>query len=357
MTPSDQSPADQLRSSVDLLKLEIDSLRGKVTLADMRDQVADLHNGTLGLGQRLKDLRVRSYDFEKSLETKAADMEMRWATIRGTVDSQLIQQSTMLQNDMRSIDAQLPQLMAVSTNVALALPQFTALKTGVDALKGRTTAAADAIHNLFSAYQDEYNKLDRHLDEVTWALDRRDEATFQMLATEGIVMAVNATWARNGKENDKDPKGVIYLTDQRLLFEQKQEVATKKILFITTASEMVHKLLFATPVALVEEVTASKQGFFKNQDFIDMRLATGAPFPTATFHLDGQDSSVWANLIRRAKGHDLDADRAVAIDQVETDKIKAAPVKCPSCGGAINQPILRGQDVLNCEFCGVAIRL
>lgn len=357
MAPSDLSPAEQLRSSIDSLKVEIDALRRKVTLADMRDQVADLHNGTLGLGQRIKDLRVRNYNFEKSLELKSDDMAMRWATIRGTVDSQLIRQSTMLQNDMRSIDAQLPQLIAVSSNTTLAQPMLGALKTGVDALEGRTSAAAEAIRNLFGDFQNEYNELDRHLDEVTWALDQRDEATFQLLSTEGIVMAVNATWTRDGKEDKNDPKGVIFLTDQRLLFEQKQEVATKKILFITTASEKVHKLLFETPVALVQEVTASKQGFFKNQDFIDMRLASGAPYPAASFHLDGQDSTGWANLIRRVKAHELDADRAVVIDQAVVEKVKTAPSRCPSCGGSITQPILRGQDTLSCEFCGVVIRL
>ena len=357
MTPSDQSPEAELQSEINSLKLSIDSLRGKVTLANMRDQVSDLHNGTLGLGQRLKDLRVRNYNFEKSLNGKASDMAMRWASIRGNVDSQLIMQSTMLQNDMRSIDAQLPQLASVSSNLGLARPLLAAIKTSVEALEGRASAASTAIGNLFDAYQDEYKQLDKHLDEVTWALDRRDEATFRLLATEGIVMAVNATWARNGKENNNDPKGILYLTDQRLLFEQKQEIATKKILFITTASEMVHKLLFETLVALVQDVTASKQGFFKNEDFIDMHLATGAPFPTATFHLNGQDSAGWANLIRQVKAHELDADRAVAIDPAELEKVKAAPAKCPSCGGAINQPILRGQDTINCEFCGAVIRL
>lgn len=170
-------------------------------------------------------------------------------------------------------------------------------------------------------------------------------------------MAVEAVWTRDGKEDGSDPKGVIYLTDQRLLFEQKQEIATKKFLFITTATEKVQKLLFETPVALVQDVTASKQGLFKNQDFIDLRLASGAPFPTAQFHLNGQDSAGWAALIRQVKAHELDAERAVAVDQQAVEKVKTAPSKCPSCGGAITQPIMRGQDTINCEFCGAVIRL
>ena len=356
MTPTD-SAADELQSSINSLKYEVDTLRKKVTLSDLRDQVSDLHNGTLGLPQRIKDLRGRDYDFEKTLESKAEAMAMRWATIRGAVDSQLIQQSTTLQNDMRGIDAQLPQLIANQNNRMVAQPMLAALKTAVDGLDSRVNAAVSAVQNMFDAFEGEYQSLDKHLDEVTWALEQRDEATFRLLPTEGVVMAVKATWAKDGKEDNSDPKGVIFLTDQRLLFEQKQEVATKKILFITTASEMVHKLIFETPVALVEGAVPSKQGMFKNQDFIDLRLGHGAPYPAALFHLDGQDSTGWAALIKRAKEHDLDSDRAVPIDPALVEKVRSAPSKCPSCGGTITQPVMRGQDSITCDFCGAVIRL
>jgi hypothetical protein len=61
--------------------------------------------------------------------------------------------------------------------------------------------------------------------------------------------------------------------------------------------------------------------------------------------------------INRARSKFYDGDRAVAIDQGAVDKVKAAPAQCPSCGGNINQPVLRGQDSLTCEYCGFVIRL
>jgi ribosomal protein S27E len=47
----------------------------------------------------------------------------------------------------------------------------------------------------------------------------------------------------------------------------------------------------------------------------------------------------------------------VALDQASVDKIKAAPGKCPSCGGTITTVVLRGMDSITCEFCGAVIRL
>jgi hypothetical protein len=354
---SDQNPAETLRNEINSLERSIDDLRKRVTLSSIRDEVANLHNSTLGLPQRIQDLRRRNYAFDKSLETKAGDMGMRWATIKGSVEGQLMAQSTMLQNDMRSLDAKLPQLATYSSNQSVAQAMLPALKTETEALDRRCSAAEDAIENIYRPYQQEYSSLDQSLDTITWSLDQLDEATFQLLADESLVLAVKATWTRDGKEDGQDPKGTLFLSDQRIFFEQKQEVATKKILFITTATEKVHKLLYFFAVGQVEDVLASKQGLFKNQDYIDIRCVVDAPYPSIVLHLDGQDSTAWATLIKRVRMHDLDADRALAVNQEAVEKVRSAPTKCASCGGTITQPILRGQDTLQCEFCGAVIRL
>jgi hypothetical protein len=357
MATTNPTPAQQVQSSIDSLKYTIDNLRSRVTLSGLRDEVSTLHNTILGLPQRVKDLRTRNYAFEKQLEPRALEMNVRWATIRGSVDGQILQQSAMLQNDMRSLDAKLPALVSLAANLPAAQSMLPPMQAEAEGLERRTSAAENAIKNMFKAFQDEYNNLDHHLDQVTWAIEQQEQATFQLLPTEAVVMAVSALWTVNGKEDNTDPKGVLFLTDQRILFEQKQDVATKKFLFITTASEKVQKLLWEFPVALFNEGIATKQGLFKNQDFIELQLASGAPYPLVSLHLDGQDSEGWVVLIKRVKVHDLDADRVIAIDLQEVEKVKKAPTICSSCGGVISKPILRGQDQITCEFCGAVIRL
>jgi len=149
---------------------------------------------------------------------------------------------------------------------------------------------------------------------------------------------------------------VLYLTDQRLFFEQKEEVATKKVLFIATEKRKVQKLLLEAPVAMVENVTISKQGLLKNEDHIELKLAVGAQVQVANFHI-WQSCEEWQALINRAKAKEFDKDRAVEIDQSAVEKIKTAPTQCPACGGAIDQVVLRGMDSITCKFCGNVIRL
>jgi DNA-directed RNA polymerase subunit RPC12/RpoP len=109
-------------------------------------------------------------------------------------------------------------------------------------------------------------------------------------------------------------------------------------------------------VALANNVQTSKQGLMKNEDHIEIHFASGAPAAMVHFHV-WQDCSTWMQLINRAKTKDFDTGRAVAVNPADVEKVKTAPAQCPSCGGAITQLVLRGQDSVKCEYCGFVIRL
>jgi hypothetical protein len=209
---------------------------------------------------------------------------------------------------------------------------------------------------MYNQFNNQVYAVTKHLDEIDYLLTQLAEATFQLLPTEAGIAAVKAVWCKTGKEQKGDPDGVLYLTDQRLVFEQKEEVATKKVLFIATEKQKLQQLQLETPVALVDTITTSKQGMLKNEDHIELRFKTGAPVESAHFHI-WKENSAWQALINRAKAKDFDAGRAVALDQAAVDRVKAAPSQCPNCGGNITQVVLRGQDSIKCEYCGFVIRL
>jgi hypothetical protein len=150
---------------------------------------------------------------------------------------------------------------------------------------------------------------------------------------------------------------VLYLTDQRLIFEQKEEVATKKFLFIATDKQTVQKLMLEVPVVLVEKAETSKKGLFKNEDHLTLTFGHGAPVRSAWFHLEGQDCNAWQALINRACAKDFENERAVALDQKVVEKVRSVPTKCPNCGAPLNQQVLRGMDSVTCEYCQHIVRI
>jgi len=351
-----RTPVEELRSEISFLQSQVGRLQAAVRLSNVRDAVEDLQTTVSNLDQQIAGLRTRGYIFGKGIESQAADFEEQWRRLYPSVNNQITQQSNALQAGMRTIDSGMSQLNARAANVAIARPMLARLKSEVAALESKANAAERSINGMFDNLQSQVGALTSELRKVEWMLTELSQASFQLLNTEAGVMAVKAVWAKDGVEKKDDPEGVLYLTDQRLIFEQKEEVTTKKVLFIATEKETVQGVLLEAPVALVESVETGKRGLMKNEDFIEVNLASGAQVRQAIFHI-WQDCEAWHSLIKRAKARDFDSDRAVVLDQGAVDKVRSAPSQCPACGGNIEQVIFRGQDEIKCEYCGFVIRL
>jgi predicted nucleic acid-binding Zn-ribbon protein len=350
------SPAEKIESDIFSLKTRLGWLQDNARLNSVRDALEDFDTLARGLPGRIQNLRERGYAFEKDLEPRATDFADQWTKLQPSVTTAANQQAALLQNAMRPLEMQMSQLATVKTNVAAARPLLASLEAGMETMEDKVKAAERQIVGMYDSFRSQVGSLDSHVDQLEWLYSQLAEAKFTLLPTESGIMAVKAVWCPDVKENKDDPEGVLYLTDQRLIFEQKEEIATKKILFITTAKEKVQALKWEAPVALIEESKASKQGLLKNEDHLDLRFGEGAPLETIHLHI-WQEGNEWVQLLNRAKSKEFDKSRAIAIDQAEVEKVKSAPSQCPSCGANITQVVLRGTDSLKCEYCGYVIRL
>jgi len=349
-------PTQQITNDISNLQSKVGDLQGSVRLTKARDAVEDFQTTVNGLAQRIVILRTRGYAFEKDMENQAQAFVQSWALLYPNLQSQINVQSSALVNSLRPIEMQMPRLTAAASNPAAARGLLGSMQSAVNMLEVKVSATEKTIEGMYDQFNNQVYQFTKHLNEIEYLVTQLAEATFQLLPTEGGIAAIKAVWCKTGKEQKGDPEGVLYLTDQRILFEQKEEIVTKKVLFVVTEKQKVQKLQIECPVTLVDKVDISKQGMLKNEDHIEIRFASGAPVEVAHFHI-WQDNATWLQLINRAKSKDFDKGRAMAIDQAAVDKVKAAPGQCPSCGGNILQVVMRGMDSLTCEYCGYVIRL
>jgi len=353
---STTEPLEQLRRDIDSIQSTLNSLQPKVWLSSLRDTVEDLQTKINGLPQQVQDLRARGYPFEKGLEGKAADWAAQWASLRPTVLRQMDQQAVVLESALYPVEQQFKAVLGQATNPSVAQPRVVTLKAEISALESKVSAVSESIHGTFDSLEDQVRQFAGHLDRVAWMLQQVAEASFRLLPTEAGIMAVRATWVKGGEEGSEDPQGVLYLTDQRLVFEQKQELVTKRTLFVVREKK-IQQLGIEVPAALVDTVKATKRGLLGHEDHLELTFAADAQLNPAHFHIDGQDCKEWQGLIGRAKAKEYDADRALPLDQAVVDKVRSAPTACPHCGAAITQQVLRGMDSIRCKYCGKSIRL
>jgi len=350
------SPAQLIADEIRSLQSKVGTLQGSVRMTNARDAVEDLQTTLNDLAQRIATSRTRGYVFEKDMENQAQAFVESWALLYPNLQSQINLQSSTLVNSLRPIEMQMPQLTAAAGNPGVARGLLGSMESAVNMLEDKVTATERTIEGMYDQFNNQVCQFTKHLTEIEYLVTQLAEATFQLLPTEGGIAAIKSVWCKTGKEQKGDPEGVLYLTDQRILFEQKEELVTKKVLFIATEKQKVQQLLVECPVTLVDKVDTSKQGLLKNEDHIEILFASGAAVEVAHFHI-WQDNATWQQLINRVKSKDFDKGRAVAMDQSALDKVKSAPSQCPSCGGNITQVVMRGMDSLTCEYCGFVIRL
>ena len=357
MTSPPNPEAQKVSSDITFIEMDMRRLHSQVRLSNLRDRVEDLETNTKGFPQRVANARARQYAFESNLENHAEDLRKRWMTTRTKVHSEIQRQGQQLEKDIAPIESQLRQVVARQSNPALAQPMITRLKAEIKNLQDKCTAAERSINGMFDQFQKEAGELTRKLDRIEFMLTELEQASFSLLPTEGGIRAIKATWVRSEKASKDDPKGILFITDQRLIFEQKEEVATKKVLFITTAREKVQNMLFEAPIGQIENTTISRQGTIRKQNHLELRFGSGSSYPVATFILSGQNPQEWQAMINRINSGDFDKTRAIELDEELVERVKSAPTVCPNCNAAITQQIMRGMDSIKCQYCGSVIRL
>lgn len=353
---SNQDLAEQVKSEIQNLQSSLRELQTSVRMTEIRDSVEDLGTSVTGMDRRIKSLRERGYAFEKTLEGKAADFVKKWTKIAPKIEAQIQKEASNLVLSLRPLETQITGLAGKSAAPAALQSRVSMVKSQVETLEGRVEAAESSIRGGYDQFSSDFHKLEYHLGKLEWMLTELSEASFNLLATESGIMAVKAVWAKGRKQAKEDPEGVLYLTDQRILFEQKEKVATKKVLFVATEKELVQETLWEVPVVLIEEAKAYKEGFLNKDDYIELHFGSGAPYDVVYIHI-WQPRDEWVALLNRAKAREFDKTRAIPIDKAAAQKVKDAPTKCPDCGGAINQVVLRGMESITCEYCGTVIRL
>ncbi len=347
------SASQELAVKVQAIRSRYEGLAAQAQLSGIYDAIGDIDSLLTELPFAVDELRARGYVHSRQMEDKLAALAAQWDETRPRVESTLESQVRRLDKD----------LSRAETKVTLINPRnpgsIRAADTAVNSLSNQINAARNAVTGLYDGLQQELQSIKGEIGKIETVLALFDESPeIQLLEAEGPLLAVKAIWRRDG---DDGPEGILFLTDQRLLFEQREEVVTKKRFGLFKAeSEMVQKLLVETNVYEIESLVDKEEGGFLGMgkdDVLEMTFAATAPLSRAKFHLKGQDSADWAAMIKRVQTGEIDQHRAEEYqDDIEEALAMSAsfPAQCPTCFAAVpEQP--RGVTSYTCEFCGTVI--
>lgn len=293
--------APELVADISALQSTVQSLQSKSALTDVQADVSQLDQNLTRYASQLEALRKQGYVYAGDIDGKLYDLIGQWQTVKPQVDNAIYQHGTSLYQSAMTLQGPLAQLQSSPTRARSLLPGLT---SSANSLLSNAQQVERNIEAMYSQIESGASDIGSRLWRLEEIMKVVMSAKFKTAQGEAPIAAAAA---KMGTKDD-DPRGFLYLTDKRLIFEQKQEIVKKKVLFIATEKEMVHQVLLETPLTAVTSANASSKGLFGHEDHLDVEYSG----KSAHFHLDGQDSDEWAKWIDRAKAGGYESERAAA---------------------------------------------
>jgi hypothetical protein len=342
------SVSEEVVEKLEGLQSQFGDLQEAVLLTDMRDDIEEIETALAMLPPGIEELRTRGYVFRSFLDNKVSVLSEQWEEVQGRLSSEMGRRVRDLEREADSATHALRR--AASGQTADVAQAEAALET----LERKVGAAQSAIEAMYGTLRTNVNQTRSKVEQIRWLLDQVDEASFQLYPAEDPVAACRAQYMESEKEG---PEGILYLTDERLIFERKEKVATKKVLFIATEKEEVQELVFEVPIGHVEDVKASQKGFLGRKEMLELVFGPEADLSDVTLRLRGADNEEWAGLIGRVRSGEISEERTRPKEEAVAEAAREVPTKCPTCGATLDMAVVRGMREVKCEYCGAVIRL
>jgi len=340
--------SEEARQELGELQRSLAQLQEALLLTDVQSDLADIETALSLLPTEIDQLRARGYVFRNFLERKVGVLADQW----DEVHERALREASRRTQDLEREADEAESALRLATSGRSA--QLAWARSAVDALEGKVGAAKSAVQAMYGPLKQNVEQTRSQVEQVCWLFDQLDEASFQLHSAEDPVMACEAQYMETRKDG---PQGVLYLTDERLIFEQKEKVAIRKVLFIATEKETVQQPIFDVPVGQIDEVKASDRGFLGRKEMLELAFAPEADLSSAVLRLRGAENEEWAALIGRVKSGEIAKERTRQKDEAALEAARTALTKCPTCGATLSVDIVRGMREITCEYCGTVIRL
>ncbi|MBN2469211.1 MAG: hypothetical protein JXN59_00700 [Anaerolineae bacterium] len=324
-----------------------------VSLKAVTTELNDLNGLIVGLPGEVSKLRDRGYAFAGYLSAQIDSLVQGWESTRQQTEQALRAEVTQIKSESTGLQPLVAKLDAGMVKGPVLKIATSQLEQQLEIFEQSVKAAEDRVKGIFEPNARQAREIKNRVGKLNWYMDRVDEATFEFNATEAVYLVATAEWIKTGKGKD-DPDGLLYLTDQRLIFERKEKEGG----FLGFGAKKVQGIEWELPLSAVQGIESEKKGFLGGKDIVHIQhKGGGVPSPVTVEVKGGLNANWYAQQLERAQRGDIDQERALEPDTEVVERVKNAPTACAACGAPFTTPITRAMTELACEYCGTIVRL
>ncbi|HRE48174.1 MAG TPA: hypothetical protein PLD47_10655 [Aggregatilineales bacterium] len=270
-----------------------------VSLSGITNDLKETMTAVMRLPTEIQRARGRGYTVQPELEGRAREFVQLWERLSREATSLIETEGFVLRNEARQVEIIIAQSGFAQNNPTELDRLGSLLEREIADAEGKIEESERRIRNHYEPTQNEITQLVEQLTDIHWFLDHLAEATFTLNSGESLVMAATAEWVATGKGKD-DPDGILFLTDKRLIFEQKETTGKTLGMF---GGKKVQEVKWDVPLSQVEAVSTERKGLLGGKDMITLTLRSGAPLATITLEVKGKaKNTIWAEQIKKQMG-------------------------------------------------------
>jgi hypothetical protein len=291
-TPDPQALRTQLQA-------EHQRLSSAVTLQSARDTLQSAARQRDALDQAAQKLANAHYPHSAAVNAQVNALTAAFGPLSESaahiIETAAPRLQAELAQSVRAIE------LALGGNDALLQPCLDALS----ALDERVKLAHSQVEAALSPFNSPRYDLEDLLRKLTWSMAQWAEFSGDRAGSGSLYIACEAEWVQTGRGGD-DPDGVLYLTDARLVFEQKEKKNKTLGMF---GGKLVQEVEFSIPLTDITGVRTKNEGLLGGKDILFIELASGDPARELKIEVKGgANNKTWAAHLERAKAGQFVAD-------------------------------------------------
>lgn len=337
-----------LQQQIDRLRHAYDEVRRSIVMDDVIRKLSSVTSEITALPAQIAGLRSQGYVFASYLERKAEVLASQWQQISDLVRSAITNEIDRVQDQLNALADLWDNIdrQTMDRNRAIVLTQ---IERAINSLSEEVKVARQRIEAMYGEVPGNVSQTQQQIRQIQQYLKLAQDARVSWTPTERLFSAVEAKWLNGNKDT---PEGILYLTDQRLIFEQKQKVGGR----FGFGGETVQQELWAVPVGAISEIHPEDKGVFGGKDLVHLTLRSGDYAELSLEIKGGIDSKAYAHQLNRVMSGDIENERAIPVDETQAETVRQAPTICPTCGATL-PALLRGMTELTCTYCGTTVRI
>jgi len=374
---SHKDPRDEISHKISSLTSEASRLQSEGMLSDVSREFTAIESEMDEAEDKFRMLRGKGFLYGFAIEEKMKRARERWYDSKREAQDELSRISSEVRYKSDNLNREVRELRDVfERDYREADRRYRDVDSRVDEFKRFIGNAKERIVSRYKNIRDEVREVVTYVREIENSFNLLDKASFKLHQGEDLIYVCGAQHLEDKKKNG--PKGYIFLTSNRFIFEQDEDVVVSRTLIFFTKKEHVKKIIVDKPIGALDEIKDTKAGLLFKAELLELKLKDPSP-PNEMMLKLNKDSTMLKNLIQSIISGSIERDKvgsgtsgtyyeemagvsapppAVIPAATEAQATGGPPkeIRCTGCGAAYNEPILKGMTSVNCPYCDTTIR-